>query len=159
MSYLLDANVFIEASRRYYGFDLVPQFWDWLIDAHSRGVVMTVQQVADEITPGDELHNWFSQLPPTFVEPHTSAVATEVGVLSAWAIGHGFTQAAINTFMGSADLWLIAQARAHGHTVVSHEMLINLGRRNAVKIPNVCAANGVACIDTFDLWRRDAGTP
>ncbi len=73
MSYLLDANVFIEASRRYYGFDLVPQFWDWLIDAHSRGVVMTVQQVADEITPGDELHNWFSQLPPTFVEPHTSA--------------------------------------------------------------------------------------
>lgn len=28
--YLLDANVFIEAKNRYYGFDLAPGFWDWL---------------------------------------------------------------------------------------------------------------------------------
>ena len=25
--YVLDANVFIEAARRYYAFDLVPRFW------------------------------------------------------------------------------------------------------------------------------------
>lgn len=59
----------------------------------------------------------------------------------------------MNEFMDSADLWLIAQARANGHTVVSHEKLIDPRTRKAVKIPNVCAENGVDCIDTFDLWR------
>ncbi len=32
--YLLDANVFIDAKNRYYGFDIVPAFWDWLQQAH-----------------------------------------------------------------------------------------------------------------------------
>lgn len=72
MTYLLDANVFIEAARRYYGFDLVPQFWEWIMAAHDRGLVMTVQKVADEIAPGDDLHDWFSRLPSSFVEPVTS---------------------------------------------------------------------------------------
>lgn len=31
MQYLLDANVFIEAKNRYYGFDFCPAFWNWLI--------------------------------------------------------------------------------------------------------------------------------
>ena len=30
-TYLLDANVFIEGSKRYYGFDFCPAFWDWLM--------------------------------------------------------------------------------------------------------------------------------
>lgn len=154
MSYLLDANVFIESARRYYGFDLVPQFWDWLIDAHSRGLVMTVQKVADEIAPGDELHEWFSQLPATFVEPLTGDVLQQVRHLSEWATGRDFKPAALSEFMDSADLWLVAQARAHGHTVVSHEKLIDPRARKAVKIPNVCSENGVECIDTFDLWRN-----
>jgi len=29
--YVLDANVFIEAARRYYAFDIAPKFWDTLI--------------------------------------------------------------------------------------------------------------------------------
>jgi hypothetical protein len=29
--YVLDADVFIEASRRYYAFDIAPKFWDSLI--------------------------------------------------------------------------------------------------------------------------------
>ncbi len=34
--YLLDANVFITASRRYYAFDLVPTFWSALVaNAHT----------------------------------------------------------------------------------------------------------------------------
>lgn len=32
MSYLLDANVFMDAKNRHYGLDLCPAFWDWLIN-------------------------------------------------------------------------------------------------------------------------------
>ncbi|MEJ7695585.1 MAG: DUF4411 family protein [Candidatus Limnocylindrales bacterium] len=30
MAYLLDANVFIESKKRWYGLDFCPAFWDWL---------------------------------------------------------------------------------------------------------------------------------
>lgn len=31
MAYLLDANVFIEAKKRFYGLDFSPAYWEWLI--------------------------------------------------------------------------------------------------------------------------------
>jgi len=37
MAYLIDANVFIEAKNRYYGFDICPAFRDWLIAANADG--------------------------------------------------------------------------------------------------------------------------
>lgn len=59
MAYLLDANVFIEAKRRHYGFDFCPGFWDWLDRATDRGVVRSVSQVAAELlSAGDELSDW-----------------------------------------------------------------------------------------------------
>jgi hypothetical protein len=30
MTYLLDANVFIQAKNLHYGFDFCPAFWDWI---------------------------------------------------------------------------------------------------------------------------------
>ena len=30
MTYLLDANIFIQAKNLYYNFDICPAFWDWL---------------------------------------------------------------------------------------------------------------------------------
>jgi hypothetical protein len=40
--YLLDANVFIDAKNRYFAFDIVPAFWDWLVAQHRSGNVFTV---------------------------------------------------------------------------------------------------------------------
>ena len=33
-NYLLDSNILIEAHKRYYPFDVVPGFWDVLLDLH-----------------------------------------------------------------------------------------------------------------------------
>ena len=32
MTYLLDANVFIQAKNLHYGLDFCPAFWQWLLD-------------------------------------------------------------------------------------------------------------------------------
>ncbi|MHB9112955.1 MAG: DUF4411 family protein, partial [Thermoleophilia bacterium] len=40
--YLLDANVFIEAANRYYAFDLVPAFWQALIDHATNGELLSI---------------------------------------------------------------------------------------------------------------------
>ena len=59
MAYLLDANVFIEARRRYYGLDFCPAFWDWLIAANARGAVYSIERIREQLMgAGDELSDW-----------------------------------------------------------------------------------------------------
>ena len=59
MSYLLDANVFIQAKNLHYGLDFCPAFWDWLIANNSAGQVFSIEKVADELQAGaDELAEW-----------------------------------------------------------------------------------------------------
>lgn len=42
MTYLLDANVFISASRLHYGFDFCPAFWDWLVESNQAKRVFAI---------------------------------------------------------------------------------------------------------------------
>ena len=56
MTYLLDANVFIQAKNLHYGLDFCPTFWDWLVDRNEAGIVFSIERVGDEIDAGrDEL--------------------------------------------------------------------------------------------------------
>lgn len=43
--YVLDANVFIEAARRYYAFDLAPRFWESLEHHAANGRVRSIDRV------------------------------------------------------------------------------------------------------------------
>ena len=52
MSYLLDANVFIQAKNLHYGLDFCPAFWQWLLDGNANGRVLSIDKVADEIAAG-----------------------------------------------------------------------------------------------------------
>lgn len=62
MSYLLDANVFIQAKNLHYGLDFCPAFWQWLLDGNANGRVLSIDKVADEIAAGaDELTDWVRQ--------------------------------------------------------------------------------------------------
>ncbi|HDS84095.1 MAG TPA: DUF4411 family protein, partial [Phycisphaerales bacterium] len=58
-AYLLDANVFIEASRRYYAFDLAPGFWENLIRYSNTNQVLSIDRIKIELEKGkDELAEW-----------------------------------------------------------------------------------------------------
>jgi hypothetical protein len=37
--YLLDANVLIDAHNKYYGADMVPEFWAWLLHCAANGTI------------------------------------------------------------------------------------------------------------------------
>ena len=74
-SYLLDANVFIEGSKRYYGFDFCPAFWDWLDAANHAGTVFSIEKVSDELVGrGDDLTTWAQQRGAMFLKPDDSVV-------------------------------------------------------------------------------------
>lgn len=67
MTYLLDANVFIQAKNLHYGLDFCPAFWDWLIAGNSAQQVFSIEKVGDEIfAVADELSNWAAQRGPDF---------------------------------------------------------------------------------------------
>lgn len=57
--YLLDANVFIEAHRRYYAFDLVPSFWLFLTKCAQDNKIISIDRVKYELEKQEDiLSNW-----------------------------------------------------------------------------------------------------
>ena len=58
--YLLDANIFIQAKRDYYDFNVCPGFWDWLICQYTLlAKSLSIDKVYSELNSGnDELVNW-----------------------------------------------------------------------------------------------------
>jgi hypothetical protein len=152
MSYLLDANVFIQAKNLHYGLDFCPAFWQWLIDNNASGRVFSIDKISDEIAAGsDELTDWAKQNGNGLFRVTDSAVAAQFGKVSTWATGQQYEPVAINTFLQVADFYLIAHALAGGHTVVTHEKPENSLRR--IKIPNVCAGLGLRFMTPYQMLR------
>ena len=122
--FLLNANAFIEASRLYYGFDIAPGFWRWLEDPLLAGQVASMQVIRDEVTAGSgPLVVWAKSLPSDFWLQETADTVSALTGLSAWAMdpNRPYSQAAVNEFLGSADLRLVAHAAAIGATVVTSD--------------------------------------
>lgn len=137
MAYLIDADVLIEAKNRHYGFDFCPAFWDWIDVAHQRAAVYSVDQVRDELMAGsDELADWAAARDATFfLRPEDSDLAS-LQAVAAWANGAGKEPAAVATFLSKADYYLVSQAHAGNHTVVTHE--VHSSSPKYIKIPDAC---------------------
>jgi hypothetical protein len=154
MAYLLDANVFIEAKNRYYGFDFCPAFWDWLQENHAAGRVFSVEKVGDELqAKDDELAKWASKLGAKFFLPPDDSVVRSLKKVAEWVGAQAYEQATVSSFMKGADLYLVAQAHARGDILVTHERQSNEVKR--VKIPNVAIGLGISHMNPFEMLRRE----
>ncbi|MCL4458789.1 MAG: DUF4411 family protein [Chloroflexi bacterium] len=153
--YLLDANVFIEAARRYYAFDIAPRFWEQLIEHAESGQVQSIDRIKVEIDRGkDDLKQWANGSFHQWFEStgHDDVVQAYRQVMT-WAQGQSqFTDAAKAEFASAVDGWLIAYAKARGCVIVTLERFdANVRRR--IPIPNVCRAFNIRYIDTFEMLR------
>jgi predicted nucleic acid-binding protein len=154
MPYLLDANVFIEAKRRHYGFDFCPAFWDWLVEQNRAGRVFSIEKVGDELrTGGDDLAEWADARGKAFFLPPDEPLIASLGAVAEWVRGQHYRPAAIGAFLDDPDYYLVSHARAHGHIVVTHEVPSD-GMRQ-VKIPNVCIGMKVKCMTPFEMLRLE----
>lgn len=155
MAYLLDANVFMAANNLHYGMDFCPAFWDWLVREHAAGRVFSIEKVGDEIAAGDDnLARWAQERGDGFFLPPDAAAVTGLGTVATWVNGREtYTPAAKSTFLQIADYYLVAQALAGRHVVVTHEKPENSVHR--VKIPNVCIGVGVKHMTPFEMLRRE----
>lgn len=152
MSYLLDANVFIQAKNLHYGLDFCPAFWEWLVDSGAAGRVFSIDKVADEIAAGaDELNDWARESGGDLFVKTGAAVAAQFAAVSTWVTQQQYEPAAVSTFLQVADFYIIAHALAGAHVVVTHEVPANSVRR--IKIPNVCAGLGLRFMTPYEMLR------
>jgi hypothetical protein len=160
--YVLDANVFIEAARRYYAFDLHTRFWDILNEHAENGMIESIDWVKKELERGkgkkgeeDELARWANSI---FIHAFRSTDERDViesyGRVMTWVQGQSqYTDAAKAEFANKPDGWLVAYAAAKERVVVTHEVLRpDISIR--VPIPNVCEPLHICYIDTFAMLRE-----
>jgi hypothetical protein len=154
--FLLDANVFIEAKRRYYAFDICPGFWDCLPAYHKVGRVLSIDRVKQELVRGeDDLKKWVISVMPDscFASTNESSVIDKYGEMQNWAQKQiQFTEAAKAEFANNADSWLVAYAKIKNFVLVTHEEY-EPDIKKKIKLPNVCKAFGVDYDDTFKMLR------
>lgn len=160
-TYLLDANVFIQAKALHYGLDFCPAFWEWLINNNTAGRVFSIEKVSDEIQAGnDDLSQWAAQRGAGFFLPPDQVVLPVLAQVSTWATTHTwgnpqqrYSPAAVSTFLQVADYYIVAHALAHKHILVTHE--IAAATVNKIKIPNACIALGIKCMTPYEMLRRE----
>lgn len=155
MAYLLDANVFIDADRRYYPFDICPAFWDWMAVENTRGNLFSHNTVYKEITHGKgELQTWAKKQGNKFFLRVDYDTNTQASVVNKWVNSQSFDPDAKREFFRVADFFLVACAKAHGYTLVTHEAY-EPTRVSRVKIPNACRGLGVQYCNTLQMLRRE----
>lgn len=160
--YLLDSNFFINAHRFYYPFDVVPSFWARVQDLATRGLIGSIDKVAQEITHGnDVLKQWIGTNLPKGFFVDSSVFINEYAQIAQWANSRSnhYNAGALNEFLQAdeADAWLVAGALHHGITVVTNEVS-NPEMKVRIAIPEPCNHFGVSFCNTIEMFRRLAVT-
>lgn len=158
--YVLDANVFIEAKNRYYGMDFCPAFWEWLLEKHRADQAFSIKSVHDELTQEatneedeDDLSKWVKADGSCLFLPHDPKMVGQFPTVATWANGQSYTASAVSTFLGCADMYIVAHALAHSRTVVTHEKTSISVKK--LKVPDACNGLGVKCVTLFDMLRTE----
>jgi hypothetical protein len=150
----LDAGVLIQAANRYYRFDLVPKFWDFLDAQLDIGTVRMSRLTYDEILSGnDDLATWCKKRktrglcvsPSKTVQEHYGKVTAHVNSLPKYKTHH------VAEFLRGADGWVIAHAWEDKGIVVTEEL--TTGTASKIKVPTVAKALGVKWCNTFDMLK------
>jgi Domain of unknown function (DUF4411) len=157
LQYVLDANAFIQAKRRYYAFDFCPGYWTVLAWHQKKGALCSIDKVRDELNRGgDDLSKWINSVfgAKGFVGTKDSAVTKAYSQMLVWVMAQPqFHEAAKSKFQQVADGWLAAFAKANNCAVVTLEEFDPNIKKN-VPLPNVCRAFDVKSITPFEMLRR-----
>lgn len=160
--FILDTNVFIEAYRKNYPFDVFPGFWLTLKELADNGRIISIDKVKQEIViQKDELSEWIKTVMTVkfFKSTNTEAIIFPLKQLAEWANKNenNYTSNAVNDFLQStrADMWLIAYALSIGGTgtIVTQETSAP-EQKSKIKIPDVCKQFGIEYSDTIGMLRR-----
>jgi hypothetical protein len=150
--YLLDANTIIESSKKYYQFNRVRPFWDWILYHAEKGDLKIPYEIYEENIKGkkDEFVTWFEQEEIRTKLQLNERIARN-DLLRVINEGYAPDLNDIEIEKMGRDPFLIAYALSKpNRCVVTLEIPGNNIRHNK-KIPNVCQHFGIPTISLFNL--------
>jgi hypothetical protein len=161
--FCLDTNCLIEAKNRYYAFDILPRFWDLILNACEREILFIPESVYEELKDGykdEELFEWAKDHKTTLFKPLNEEMFLTVRRISNLVIDR-FKIEKANKFLESRDPEIIAFAKHRELILVTQEERVNIEHsididgkyKSKVKIPNICEFLGVEYKNLFDMLR------
>ncbi len=150
MLHVFDTNIFVTLQRKQ-PIDIYPVVWDKMGQLMEDGIIASSREVYDEITTAgkDALSDWV-KLRKAFFLPTT----VEVQLLTRDILTRHRGLVEGGKKSNSADPFIIALAKLKNATVVTEEA--KNGSTTAPRIPDVCALEGIDCIDYVTFLRRNA---
>lgn len=150
MSYCFDTSAFIEPWVRHYPPSLFPDFWDRIDQMASDGNrVFATEEVRVELERiQDDLHKWVKERSHLILE-----LDTEVQKRVSTILADHRRLLNLRQNRSAADAFVIAHAAVREAVVVTEERPSNTTR--TLRIPDVCSAIGIECIDIVTFMRRE----
>lgn len=150
--YVFDTSGLLDGWSRQYPVDVFPDLWDSLSDLIEDGRGQSPEEVLAEAKKRDDgLHNWMKVRKAELIYPTDMGLMQEVKLILA---EHKLITKP-GTGRNAADPFVIALAAISGRAVVIGEQG---GSTSKPKIPSVCAAWGVECINFLEFIRREGWT-
>jgi hypothetical protein len=144
--HVIDTNALIDLHRRHYAPDVFKSLWSRLAELAERRRLIAPRQVYTEIKQlDDDLLMWAKQHKYMFrdQDAEQQTIVREIMAKFPKLVDASKTTEA-------ADPFVIALAEVGGHTVVTTEKATVQGKP---KIPNVCVARNVRCVDLLGMFR------
>ena len=143
--YLLDANVFMEANRRYYQEEIVPSFWEFLKNDKD---IFTLEKVKEEIEDGSDNLTTLTK----DVQIFKYNISNDFQVISDY-IQENYLPEDSEKFFSKADFPLACIAKREDFILVTHEKLLGKGAKK-VSIANICEKFNIEYCNTFEMLKK-----
>ena len=145
--YVFDSNIFINLQQRQ-PLDLYPSVWEKIGSLMDNGTIISSHEVFEEITAGnDELVTWAKMRESVFYE---SEEMIQRDVRDILKTHRGLVEGGKKK--NNADPFVIAIAKEYKCKVVTSE--VSSGNQQSPKIPDVCKALNLECIDFVSFQRE-----
>lgn len=146
--YVFDSNIFINLQRRQ-PIDIYPSLWNKIGELMTEGIIVSSQEVYDEISiGGDELEKWAKERRQFFL-PSEINVQNEVReILKKY---RGLIEGGKKK--NSADPFVIALAKENSCKVVTEE--VRTRSYSSPKIPDVCDHYQIKCLTFVEFAREE----
>jgi hypothetical protein len=150
--YSIDTSALIHAWRRAYPPKNFASFWAKLENLINDGVIVASVEVINELNKkDDEIHNWCS------IQSNTFCVEIDDDLQENLAYIMGTYPRLVDTVKGRSggDPFVIALARSHNPKVLTVITQEGVGKKNSPKIPDVCKAEKIPCINLVELIQAE----
>jgi Domain of unknown function (DUF4411) len=143
-TYCIDTSALIAAWYERYKPNRFPKLWEQLDQLITEGRLVSSTLVLRECSKqrSEELHGWLKPREAMFATPDETVQGQVDHIVNTYT---GLVAAGKEKFQ--ADPFVIAQAKVNGYTVITEET----GIGSLSKIPGVCAAMKVECINLMQL--------